>query len=290
VSGGDPRWILFDEALQAGLRLGLEIEEELFRLTTDHQDLAIYRTSRFGRVMALDGVIQVCERDEFIYHEMLTHQPILAHGAVARVCIIGGGDGGMLREVLRHAAIRATLVEIDRQVIDLSRTWLPAIASGAFDDPRADIVIADGAAYLRTTDARFDVIIVDSTDPIGPGEALFREAFYADCKRCLTPGGVLVTQGGVPMIQPDECRAMAQRLRRQFADVGAYIAAIPTYGGGHMAFGWASDDAALRRHDTTTIAARHAAAGLATRYYNPPVHVAAFALPTYIAELVGAQP
>lgn len=287
MNGVGPRWVLFDEELRAGLRLGLEIEEELFRSTTEHQDLAIYQTTRFGRVMTLDGIIQVCERDEFIYHEMLTHVPIIAHGDVARVCIVGGGDGGMLREALCHRNVDVTMVEIDGTVIDLAREYLPSISDGAFDDPRADIVIADGAEFFRTTDRRFDVIIVDSTDPIGPGEALFRADFYTDCKRCLTPGGVIVTQGGVPMIQPGELKAMAERLGEQFADVAAYIAAIPTYGGGHMAFGWASDNDDLRQHPAATIADRFAASGLKTRYYNPAVHVAAFALPTYIAELAG---
>lgn len=286
MSDAAPRWVQFDEALATGLRLGLEIEAELFRLTTEHQDLAIYQTRTFGRVMALDGVIQVCERDEFIYHEMLTHVPIMAHGRVARVCIVGGGDGGILREALRHPGIEATLVEIDRSVIELCSEYLPTVSCGAFDDPRTEIVIADGADFVAGTDQRFDVVIVDSTDPLGPGEALFRETFYAGCKRCLTPGGVLVTQGGVPMIQPDEIAAMAQRLRTQFADVGAYIAAIPTYAGGHMTLGWASDDPALRRHDSATIAARADAAGLVGRYWNPAVHAAAFALPGYIHDLV----
>ncbi len=288
MTGESPRWVLFDEELRAGLRLGLEIETELFRLKTEHQDLAIYQTTKFGRVMSLDGVIQVCERDEFIYHEMLTHVPMLAHGGVSRVCIIGGGDGGMLREALRHPGVEVTMVEIDDQVIELSREYLPAISSGAFDNPRADIVISDGAAFLAATDLRFDVIIVDSTDPIGPGEALFREAFYADCKRSLTPGGILVTQGGVPMIQPGELSAMAERLGKQFQDVSAYIAAISTYGGGHMAFGWATDNATLRQHTVASISNRYAASGLKTRYYNPAVHVAAFALPNYIATLAGA--
>lgn len=281
-------WAWFDEALNVGLQLGLKIESILYREKTDLQDLVIYQTSDWGRVMALDGIIQVCERDEFIYHEMLTHVPMLAHGNAREICIIGGGDGGMLREALRHDVDRVTMIEIDGAVVDLCKTYLPSISDGAFEDPRADLVIADGARFMAETDRRFDVIIVDSTDPIGPGEVLFSSAFYADCKARLNPGGVMTTQSGVVMIQGAELTTTVSRLGEHFADAHGYIAAIPTYSGGFMGFGWATDDVSLRHCDAVTLARRYADANLKTKYYNPDLHIGAFALPTYIAKRVEA--
>lgn len=283
-----PEWAWFDEPLGVGSQLGLQIESIVFREKTEHQDLVIYETSQWGRVMALDGIMQVCERDEFIYHEMLTHVPMLAHGSAREVCIIGGGDGGILREALRHPVDRVTIVEIDASVVELCTTHLPSISDGAFDDPRADLVIADGARFVAETEERFDVIIVDSTDPIGPGEVLFTSEFYGDCKARLTDGGVIVTQSGVAMIQGDELTTTVRRLGGHFADASAYIAPVPTYIGGFMAFGWGTDNPDLRKLAADTLAARYKQADISTRYYNGDLHVGAFALPTYIAELVEA--
>jgi len=178
------------------------------------------------------------------------------------------------------------MVEIDAGVIDMSREYLPALSDGAFDDARAEIVIADGAAFVAETDRRFDVIIVDSTDPIGPGAILFSEGFYRDCKRCLTAGGVLVTQNGVPMMQPGEVSTSYRRLTPLFKDVSFYLAPVPTYIGGSMTLGWASDDAALRRLGVSDIAPRFEAAGIATRHYAPDVHVGSFALPPTVRALL----
>ncbi|MFP6759042.1 MAG: polyamine aminopropyltransferase [Alphaproteobacteria bacterium] len=262
------------------------VDKVLYRETTEHQDLVIFENAIFGRVLALDGVIQTTERDDHVYHEMLAHVPILAHGGVRDVLIVGGGDGGCLREVARHAVASITMVEIDRTVIELSKTYLPMLSAGAFADPRLDLVIADGNAFVHETERRFDVIIVDSTDPIGPGEILFSEEFYAGCKRCLATGGVLVTQNGVPMVQADEVRDSYQRLSRLFADTSFYLAAVPSYSGGAMTFGWATDDASLRDIDVATLRTRFDAAGFSGRYYTPEIHVAAFALPPDIMALM----
>jgi len=283
------RWEWFDEALDAGYRVGLAVEETLFQRETGHQSLKVCRTRGFGRILVLDGIIQTAERDEFIYHEMLAHVPILAHGAAREVCIIGGGDGGMLREVLRHRKLRATMVEIDSSVVEICREFLPGHSAGAFDDPRAELVFADGARFVAETDRRFDVIIVDSTDPVGPGAALFADPFYAACRRCLKPGGILVTQNGVPMFQESELVNTLRSCTRHFADVGCYLAAVPSYWGGVMAFGWACDDPARRDVSEGTLHERFDAAGLDTRYYTPAVHKAAFALPAYLGEIVRRQ-
>jgi len=278
---------LYADPAREGYAQTFHVDREVCRLKTDVQDLVIFETPHYGRVLALDGVVQTTERDEFVYHEMLTHVPLFAHGRARRVLIIGGGDGGILREVLRHPVEKATMVEIDRTVVDLCAEHMPSLSAGAFADARTELIIADGIKYVAETDARFDVIIVDSTDPIGPGEVLFSRAFYADCKRCLNAGGIIVTQNGVPNFQPAEVRNSHNRLKPLFADVSFYLAVVPTYVGGFMALGWATDDAALRRLGAADLAPRFAQAGFTTRYYTPAVHAAAFALPPFVAELMG---
>ncbi|APX88552.1 spermidine synthase [Brevirhabdus pacifica] len=276
----------FREDLHADYSQGLRIDELLYDSKTEHQRLRVFQNPTFGRVLTLDGVVQTTEADNFIYHEMLTHVPILAHGAAKRVLIIGGGDGGMAREVLRHASVEhVTMVEIDAGVVEFSKQYLPTLSAGAFDDPRLELVIADGAAFVAETEARFDVIIVDSTDPVGPGEVLFTDTFYGKAKRCLTQGGILVTQNGVPFMQGDELAGTMRIFRGLFADAGCYIATIPTYAGGPMALGWGTDGAA-GEVTLETLESRFAAAGIETDYYTPAVHKAAFALPGYIQKIV----
>ncbi|HSH43452.1 MAG TPA: polyamine aminopropyltransferase [Arenicellales bacterium] len=265
------------------------VDEVLYRNRTAHQDLVIFRNSEFGRVMALDGVVQTTEGDEFVYHEMLAHVPVVAHGRARRVLIIGGGDGGMLRETLRHRSVEhVTQVEIDAEVIETCRRYLPNHSAGAFDDPRAQIVIEDGLRFVSESADEFDVIISDSTDPVGPGEALYSSDFYAACRKRLRPGGVLVAQNGNIFTQLDEVRTTAARLAPLFADAAFYTAAIPTYIGGAMAFAWATDDPALRRVPLETLQDRWDAAGIETRYYTPAIHQAAFALPRFVLDAVEA--
>jgi spermidine synthase len=216
----------------------------------------------------------------------MAHTPILAHGAAKRVLIVGGGDGGMAREVLKHSSVEhVTMVEIDAGVVEFSKTYLPNLSQGAFDDPRLNLVIADGADFVRQAGEPFDVAIIDSTDPIGPGEVLFTDTFYGFAKRRLTEGGVLVTQNGVPFMQGEELTNTMRAFKALFADWTCYLATIPTYAGGPMAFGWGTDGDA-RNVDLATLQARYAAAGLSTRYYTPEAHLAAFALPGYVARLL----
>lgn len=286
------RWI--DETLHTNLCSRYRAERVLYESRSEHQHLVLFENPTFGRMLALDGAIQTTERDEFIYHEMLAHVPILAHGKARRVLIIGGGDGGMLEEVLKHKTVeRVTMVEIDASVVTFSREHLSKICGQAFEDPRTNLVIADGARFVAEAAERYDVVIVDSTDPIGPGAVLFTESFYRHCHRILGPGGILVTQNGVPFMQADELRGSLTHFRRIFRDATCYLATIPTYTGGPMAFGWASDDGGLRALPEAVLAARLAATAIVTRYYTPAVHVAAFALPPYIAEIIatsGAAP
>lgn len=277
----------FDEVLHDGVGQRLEIAEVLYEGKTEFQEIKILRNKKFGRIMTLDGIVQTTEGDEFVYHEMFAHVPLLAHGNVKRVLIIGGGDGGLLEEVLKHKVEHVTEVELDGGVVEVSRRHLPSICGNAYDDPRTELIIGDGAKFVAETDQRYDVILVDSTDPIGPGAVLFTREFYADCKRCLNPGGVLVTQNGVPFVQGDELKSSVGHFRSLFADGAAYVISCPTYALGFMALGWATDDVSLRRQGVETIRARFKALGIDTQYYNPAIHVAAFALPNFMLKLIG---
>jgi spermidine synthase len=276
---------LFTETLYDAFGQSFRIDKVYFENKTEHQHLMIFHNATLGRVMILDGVVQTTEKDEFVYHEMMAHVPLLAHGHAKQVLIVGGGDGGMLREVLKHQSVeQVTMVEIDGAVIDMAKTYLPKHSQGAFDDPRANIVIADGMDFVRDTEQTFDVIISDSTDPIGPGEILFTNDFYAQCKRILNPGGVVVTQNGVPFFQLDEVRTTSKRMSQHFSDATFYSAAVPTYYGGIMTFAWGSNEPALRTVELETLQQRYRDAGIKTRYYTPEIHKASFALPKYIVD------
>lgn len=280
----------YSETLYDSYGQEFAVDKVYFENKTDHQHLIIFENAKFGRVMALDGIIQTTEADEFIYHEMLTHVPLMAHGNVKRVLIIGGGDGGMLREVCKHDSVEhITQVEIDAKVVDMCKEYLPNHSAGAYEDPRVNIVIDDGANFVRECEERFDVIISDSTDPIGPGDVLFTSDFYANCKKCLTEGGILVTQNGVAYMQLDEVTTTAKRLQPYFVDQSFYCAAVPTYIGGVMTFAWAADNPTLRKATAETIAQRFEAKNIKTRYYNPAIHVASFALPQYILDALATK-
>ena len=284
----EKRWIpetLFDDL---GFRMTFEVERVLYEMQTDHQHLVLVEQKHFGKVLMLDGATQVTTKDEFIYHEMMTHVPILAHGKATEVLIVGGGDCGIAEEVLKHKSVkRLTQVEIDASVVEFSKEHFPEFTGPVLKDKRFDLVIDDGIKYVKQTDRRFDVVIVDSTDPQGPGIVLFSPEFYAGVKRCMKPGGVMVTQNGVPFYQPEELTNSINKFRKLWKDGFCYVAAIPTYVGGHLAMGFATDNKKMRQTPVKTIAQRYAKAGkFKTKYWTPEVHAAAFALPRFIAEHV----
>ncbi len=190
--------------------------------------------------------------------------------------------------MLKHKTVkRLTQVEIDAKVVEFAKEHFPEFTGPVFSDKRFESVIDDGAKYVAKTDRRFDIVIVDSTDPLGPGKILFGAKFYSACARCLNDGGILITQNGVPFFQKNELTSTMKKFRRLFADATCYVAAIPVYVGGHMAMGFATDDMRLRRHRVNTIAQRYRRAGsFPTKYWTPEVHVAAFAKPRFIADLV----
>lgn len=277
----------FDEALYTGFRQSHQIERVIYEGRSKFQSVKVFDSARFGRVLALDDIVQTTERDEFVYHEMMAHLPIIAHGKARQVLIIGGGDGGILEEVLKHKSVeRCTIVEIDDKVVEVAKQYFTSICGKAFKDKRTNLVIGDGAKWVAETDERYDVVIVDSSDPIGPATVLFDSPFYRGCRRVLKRGGIMVNQNGVPLMQGDEITLTHRHLKRIFPHTGYYVIAVPTYVCGFMALGWSSDvDIAAAK--PAAIAKRVAAAKLKKlKYYNADIHLGAFALPSYVRALV----
>ncbi|EIK52356.1 spermidine synthase [Stutzerimonas stutzeri TS44] len=274
----------FQETLYEGYGQRLQMDRLLHEVRSEQRHLVIFENARMGRVMALDGVIRTAEADDFIGHEMLVHVPIFAHGLARRVLIIGGDDGGILREVVRHREIESiTLLGTDSAVVALCREFLPNHSAGAFDDPRLQIADEDVLQFLATTEQRFDVILGASA----LAEALASEEFYQAGRRCLNDDGILVVRGVVPFMQLGELQAAAKRMQGLFADWHFYQAAAPTCIGGALAFTWGACSVESRKLPLETLAQRFAGSGIVTRYYNPHVHIGAFALPQYVLQAIG---
>lgn len=268
-------WI--SDLVGPGFAQALQIHDILYDGRSTFQHIQIASNPTFGRMLILDDAVQTTERDEYIYHEMLTHPALFTHPAPRRVLIVGGGDGGTLEETLKHPVQHVAMVEIDRAVVDVSRRFLPSISGAAFDDPRTHLVIDDGIKFVETTQERFDVILVDSTDPKGPGLALFSPEFYAACVRVLAPDGLLVAQSGSLLYQRDLTDMVRRHLRTAFPIVGTYWAAVPAYPGVLWGFSYGSLRHDLGRVDRPAITGR--LKGIRMRLYSPDTHAAALQLP-----------
>ena len=275
----------FTETICPGVTFTVEADHMLYAGRTDFQPVHVFEHNTLGRVLALDNVVQTTELDEFVYHEMLTHTPVFAHGSVRTALIIGGGDGGIARELLRHPVDRVVMVEIDGEVVSLCRKHLPSLSNGAFDDPRLDLIIGDGAKFVENSDETFDIIIIDSTDPIGPGKVLFETPFLTACRERLSPGGILVNQNGTPAFMPWAMKQSASHFARVFPQYGFFYAPVPTYVSGVMALGWASEDHNLANVNLDAITDRFEGVGLSMQWYSPEVHAGAFAQPPVLASL-----
>lgn len=268
------------------LGLAFKVEEVLHSEQSPFQQIEVVQTPAFGKVLLLDGVLMITEEDEFAYHEMLAHPALFIHPEPASVLIIGGGDCGTLTRVLQHRSVqRVLMVELDERVTRVANEYFPRLAE-AVSDPRAELIFTDGIKYVSETTEKFDVILIDSTDPVGPAEGLFRAPFFADCHRALNPHGILCLQSESPWI-PELGKVIGEVHRdlcSLFPLVKAYSAAIQTYQAGFWLFQLAS-----KLHDPLApeIAARIASAGLDTRYYNKDLHYAAFTLPTFVLEQLG---
>ncbi len=254
---------------------------------SEFQHLQLVDTHEFGKMLILDGLVQTTEGDEFIYHEMMTHIPMMAHPEPKSVLIIGGGDGGVLREVLKHPSVRkAVMVEIDSRVVEFSKKHLPSINNGAFEDPRSELIFDDGAKYVGKTDEHYDVVIVDSSDPIGPAEILFSREFYENIRRVLNPAGIMVRQTGSLQLQPDEQKMTYQRLKDVFHFVSFYVFAVPTYVGGFFSSVFCSDTVDPLKTSYEQLLEKSRAISLSTHYYHSGIHTAAFQVPIYLKGVV----
>lgn len=258
--------------------------EQLASERSPFQQIDIYENAAFGRLLMLDGLVQTTEHDEFVYHEMLVHVPLLTLEAPRRVLIIGGGDGGTLRRVLEHPTVeKAVMVEIDERVTALCREFMPSISGGAFDDPRAEVHFADGIGYVIDGGEPFDAILLDNSDPVGPGEGLFTPEFYRAAASRLNEGGVMAAQSGSPYFQQDELHRTYAIATTAFPDVRVYLANIPTYPGSL----WSFVLAGARLHlDVDAAAKRAADRGLQTRYWTPELQRGAFDLPKIAHEVI----
>lgn len=267
--------------------LGYRVREVLHHSVSEFQQVDVVDTVALGRMLFLDGMVMTSERDEFIYHEMITHIPMLAHPEPKAVLVIGGGDGGTIREVLRHKSVeRAVLCEIDGEVIDVCRKYLPSIA-GQLDDPRVEIEVRDGAAYIAQHKNTFDVILIDSTDPIGPGEKLFTQQFYRNVYEALTENGIMANQSESAMAVPEECTRINKLLKSVFPVVVPYTACVPSYPGAQWTWSFCSKGVRPLDHINEAMAAE---LEKTCRYFNRDVHKAVFALPNYVKRLYEGQP
>ena len=266
-------------------KFSIKIKQQLESAKSEFQDIAVFDTYEFGRILVLDGLLMLTERDEFVYHEMITHVAMAVNPRIKDVLVIGAGDGGTVRELARYEHIeRIDMVEIDKMVVDVCKKHIPQTAC-CFDDKRVNLYFEDGVKYVRRVVDEYDLIIVDSTDPFGPGEALFTKEFYGNCFKALKEDGILVNQHESPYYEGD--RAAMQRSHKLIKSIfpisKVYQAHIPTYPSGHWCFGFASrtldpiED--LKAEEWKRI-------NLETRYYNTELHAGAFYLPTYVKELL----
>ena len=273
--------LAFAEIYRSGFQQRFQLRAHLWEGRSEFQHVEIIDTVAFGRALVLDDALQTTEADEFLYHEPLVHIPLLAHPSPRRVLIVGGGDGGALRHVLLHDTVeRAVQVEIDELVVAACREWLPGLAGGAFEHPRAQIIIGDGLAYMRDVSEPFDVILVDSTDPVGPAEGLISEEFYRLAAGALSEHGIFAMQTGSPLLMRDELDAAAARMRTVFPMVRTYLGHVPSYPG--VLWSWTAGSKAL----DPSVPRRTPPPGL--RFYTPEVHRGAFALPPYLAATTAA--
>lgn len=257
-----------------------KVKETLHIEKTKYQDLAIVDTYEFGRMLLLDGIVQTTIGDEYVYHEMITHIPLYTHKNPKKVLVVGGGDGGSIREILKHESVeKAVLCEIDERVVELSKKYLPEISCG-LNDPRAEVIIGDGIKYVLDHKNEFDVIIVDSTDPIGAAEGLFNVNFYKSLYDCLTPDGIFVAQTETPFYLPKVVKQVYDDVNNVFPITKLFMAAIPTYPSGYWSFTMGSKKYDPELTDISKIP------DFDTKYYHKDLHKASFVLPKFVKNLI----
>ena len=275
----------FSENHTPNVKISIRVDRQLYSGKSEFQRIDVFDSPEFGRFLALDGYMMLTEKDEFIYHEMITHVPMAVHPLVKKVLVIGAGDGGVIRELTRYPEIEhIDMVEIDPLVVEVCRKYLPKTAC-RLDDPRLSIHYEDGLKYVRFKENEYDLIIVDSTDPFGPGEGLFTREFYGNCYKALKEDGIMVNQHESPFYAEDAeaCKRAHKRIVESFPISRVYQAHIPTYPSGHWLFGFASKKYhPLKDLDETRWNLR----GLDCRYYTTTLHTGAFYLPAYVEEML----
>ncbi len=277
----DDLW--FSEYHTPDVRLSLRVSAQLHQEQSEYQQISVYLSPEFGRFLTLDGVLMLTERDEFIYHEMITHVPMAVNPDIRTALVFGAADGGVARELCKYKNIeKIDIVEIDQKLVEVSKRFMPHTAA-SFDDPRVHLHYSDGLKYIRHNRETYDLVIVDSNDPSGPGEVLFTKEFYGGCHAALSENGILVSQHDDPFYQADQnlLRRAHFRCGSVFAVNKVYQAHIPTYPTGHWLFGFASNTLDPVQNLN---AERWNALGIHTRYYNTRLHIGAFALPNYVEE------
>lgn len=275
----------FTEKHTSDVNFSIKVNRQLFSTQSDYQRIDVFDSKEFGRFLTLDGYMMLTEKDEFIYHEMIVHVPMAVHPNVKKVLVIGAGDGGVIRELCRYSSIEhIDMVEIDELVVEVCKKYLPLTAC-SLDDERVHITYQDGLKYVRNHENEYDLIIVDSTDPFGPGEGLFTKEFYGNCYKALKEDGIIVNQHESPFYSEDALAMQRahKRIVESFKISKVYQAHIPTYPSGHWLFGFSSK----KYHPTKDFSvAKWDMLGIQTRYYNTRLHVGAFALPNYVEELL----
>ena len=275
----------YSEEHTPNVKLSIRVDKQLYSGQSDYQRIDVFESVEFGRFLTLDGYMMMTEKDEFIYHEMITHVPLAVHPNVEKVLVIGAGDGGVIRELARYDDIKKIeMVEIDEQVVEICKKYLPQTASD-FDDERVELHFEDGLRYVRTKENEYDLIIVDSTDPFGPGEGLFTKEFYGNCFKALKEDGILVNQHESPFYEGDAaaCQRAHRNIVESFPISKVYQAHIPTYSSGHWLFGFASKKYhPLRDLDENRWNER----GIKCKYYTTMLHKGAFYIPAYVEEML----
>jgi len=270
----------FKEGQIANAAMTYKIKETLVTKTTQYQELAILDTEAFGRMLVLDGIVQTTIDDEYVYHEMITHIPLFTHPNPKKVLVVGGGDGGAIREVLKHPGIeKAVLCEIDVAVVTECKKYLPEI-SCALENPKCEVFIGDGIKYVHEHKNEFDVVIVDSTDPFGAAEGLFGGSFYKEIYECLTKDGIFIAQTETPFFLPEVVKRVFNDAKAVFPVTKLFMAAIPTYPSGFWSFTVGS-----KKYDPETVDLSEAYE-FDTKYYTKKLHKACFALPKFVEDLV----
>ena len=274
----------YTELNELGFGVTMETQNVLYSAKTEYQTIDILETQGLGKVLLLDGLVMTTERDEFFYHEMMSNIPMNSHPNPERVLVIGGGDGGTVREVLKHDTVKeVVLCEIDGMVIDACKKYLPSIA-GMLDDERVNIQVRDGIDYISQQEDAFDIILIDSTDPMGPGEGLFTEEFYSNVNKALKEGGIMSAQSESPFVNQRQMKMMYPLLRKAFPKVNTFLGPIPTYPGGYWSWAFCSNTVeplSFIAEDRVQKIAKQA------KLYNLDIHKAAFALPNFVKKLVG---